>query len=274
MKVNRVLIIFLFGLVILSGCMPNPAARKPQTGQTAPGVQVAGVAVGDLSRDELSVLLHQLGAGQYQPAINAGFDSYGQFTPGQTGRMLDVDATADKALTAPAGASLQPVYLELVPVISTDELRRATRIGAYTTRIVDQDPNRLHNIRLTADLINNTVLESGQEFSFNRATGEPTAARGFKEAGIFADGGKHELEAGGGMCQVSTTLYNAVLAAGLNIIERHPHSQPVNYVLPGQDATVYTDKDLRFVNTSRHVLVIRAFETDKRLTVDLWSLEK
>jgi vancomycin resistance protein YoaR len=75
------------------------------------------------------------------------------------------------------------------------------------------------------------------------------------------------------MCQVSSTLYNAVLDAGLPVVERHPHSQPVSYVPPGRDATTYTDKDLRFVNSRREPLVVRAqVAGGARLVVDLWAL--
>jgi vancomycin resistance protein YoaR len=129
----------------------------------------------------------------------------------------------------------------------------------------------MENIRLTAALLNNAAIAPGDEFSFNRRTGEPTRERGFRPAVVFVDG-REEKELGGGMCQVSSTLYNAVLAAGLRVVERHPHSRPVSYVPPGLDATTYTDKDLRFVNTTRRPLILRALVAGKKLTVDLFAL--
>ncbi|GBG58547.1 hypothetical protein SPFL3102_03440 [Sporomusaceae bacterium FL31] len=270
-KVIFLLVMLIYGL---SGCSPDKAVRKLGIEQVAPGVRIAESLVGDYSKDDLSSMLHKLAVEQYQPPVNAGFDNQGQIQPGRNGRLLNVAASLTQVLAAQPDTNVELVYDEIQPLISTEKLHRAIRTGGYTTRVLDANPNRLHNIRLTTDLINNFLLEAGQEFSFNRVTGEPTAERGFKEAGIFAAGGRYEEETGGGMCQVSSTLYNAVLAAGLPITERHPHSQPVDYVPAGKDATVYTDKDFRFMNNTRQAILIRAFESNKRVTVDLWSVEK
>ncbi len=163
------------------------------------------------------------------------------------------------------------MYRPLAPALTAAALAAARPAGAYTTTILDASPDRLENIRLTAALLNNAAIAAGDEFSFNRRTGEPTRERGFRPATVFVDG-RHEEEVGGGMCQVSSTLYNAVLAAGLRVTERHAHSRPVAYVPPGKDATTYTDKDLRFVNTTRRPLVMRAYVAGKKLTVELLAL--
>lgn len=270
-KVIFLLVLLSYGL---SGCSPDKAVRKFGIEQVAPGVRMAEIMVGDYSKDDLSIMLHKLAVEQYQPPVNAGFDNQGHIQPGRSGRLLNVAASITQVLAAKPDTNVALVYDDIEPLITTEKLHRAIRTGGYTTRVLDGNPNRLHNIQLTTGLINNFLLEAGQEFSFNRITGEPTAERGFKEAGIFAAGGRHEEESGGGMCQVSSTLYNAVLAAGLQITERHPHSQPVDYVPLEKDATVYTDKDFRFVNNTRQAILIRAFELNKRVTVDLWLVEK
>jgi vancomycin resistance protein YoaR len=74
------------------------------------------------------------------------------------------------------------------------------------------------------------------------------------------------------MCQVSSTVYNAALMAGLKITERHPHSQPVSYVPAGRDATTFTDKDLRFMNSTRHPLILRVCIAGKMVKADIFSL--
>ncbi len=268
----RLVLIFLLiaGGLLAAACGLRPAPR-PEA-RIAAAVTVEGVAVGGLTPGEAAAALRELAARRYVPAVDARFaDGDGSVVPEQAGRLLDVAATATAALTAPAGSELAAVYRPLAPVVTAEALKSARRAGTYTTPILDSSPDRLENIRLTAALLNNAAIAPGDEFSFNRRTGEPTRERGFRPAVVFVDG-REEEELGGGMCQVSSTLYNAVLAAGLRVVERHPHSRPVSYVPPGLDATTYTDKDLRFVNTTRHPLILRALVAGKKLTVDLFAL--
>lgn len=144
-------------------------------------------------------------------------------------------------------------------------------VCGYETPILDDGPDRVGNISLTANLLNNTIIGPGQEFSFNALTGEPTVERGFRHAVVLQNGQKVQ-GIGGGMCQVSSTVYKAALEAGLNVSERHSHSQPVSYVPIGRDATVFTDKDLRFLNSTRHTLMLRVFIIDKQVKADIWEL--
>ncbi|SDF16107.1 VanW family protein [Sporolituus thermophilus] len=266
----------LFVLVALPGCgWLQPPAPKQRPDSVAPGVTVEGTAVGGLTRAELETVLKSLAQQRYRTPQDARFDDEtGKVAAGEPGRRLDITATADQAMAAPPNSALAGIYQDIQPAISAAQLEQARRLGSYTTEILDASPGRLHNIRLTAKLINNAVIEPGAEFSFNRHTGEPTAERGFKEAPVIGRDGQMEYGLGGGMCQVSSTLYNAVLAAGWPVTERHPHSQPVAYVPQGCDATTYTDKDLRFVNATRQRAVIRAVVHGRRLTVDLWGLSK
>ncbi len=265
-----VIVLLIAGGLLAAACGLKPA-QKPE-GRAAAAVTVEGVAVGGLTQGEAAAALRDLAARRYVPSVNARFaDEDGSVLAERPGRLLDVTATVAAALAAPAGSELAAVYRPLAPAVTAQALATAQGAGSYTTAIIDSSPARAENIRLTAALLNNAAIAPGDEFSFNRRTGEPTRERGFRPAVVFVDG-REEEEVGGGMCQVSSTLYNAALAAGLKVTERHPHSRPVSYVPPGQDATTYTDKDLRFVNTTRRTLVLRAIVAGKKLTVELFAL--
>lgn len=263
------------GLALNTGCGLNTPAPKPEVRLVAENVTVDGQPVGGMTVEEAGGILTNLAKAKDVPAVNAGFDSEsGEIFPERPGQRLNVSATLNKLLTAPAGSSVVPVYETFLPGITKKVLAGSRQLGTYTTPILDNSAGRLSNIRLTAKMINNVVIEPGQEFSFNKITGEPTAERGFQSATVFGESGQKEQGLGGGMCQVSSTLYNAVLAADLKVTERHAHSQPVSYVPPGKDATTYTDKDLRFVNTTRRRLITRAFVdvSGSNLTVNLLAL--
>lgn len=123
-------------------------------------------------------------------------------------------------------------------------------LGSATTYYNANLKGRTTNVTLAAKAINNVVIKPGQEFSFNRVVGQRTPSRGYQKAIIFSGGGQ-VMGYGGGVCQVSTTVYQAVKKAGLQITERHIHSQRVSYAKLGNDATVsYGSKDFRFVNNT------------------------
>lgn len=150
-------------------------------------------------------------------------------------------------------------YKTLKRTETLSAVKNKTRlISAFTTYFDSSNFDRAHNIRLAAATVNGTVLTPGEVFSFNGVVGERTADRGFKSAkiiekGEFVDG------VGGGVCQVSTTLYNAALLAGCQITEFHPHSLAVSYVPPSCDAMVSgTYYDLKFKNSLSEKLYIRA----------------
>lgn len=262
-------------LAFNTGCGVNAPAPKPEAPLVAEQVTIEGQQVGGMSAEAASTLLTTLAKAKDVPAVNAGFDAVsGEIFPERPGQRLNVAATLKELLDAPAGSNVTPVYQPFLPDITKAVLVRGQQLGTYTTPVLDKSDGRLVNIRLTGKLINNQIIASGEEFSFNKATGEPTAERGFQPATVFGDNGRQEKSLGGGMCQVSSTLYNAVLAADLKVTERHPHSRPVNYVPAGKDATTYTDKDFRFVNTTRRRIIIRTYIGAEAswLTVDLLAL--
>jgi len=136
------------------------------------------------------------------------------------------------------------LYPKAMPVAAVE---RGVRMSGYTTYYDEKVVGRSENIRLSASFIDGIVVQAYGEFSFNQTVGERTKERGFKEAKVIA-GGRFVDGIGGGVCQVSTTLYNAAVYAGLEIVEYHAHSLAVGYVPPSQDAMVSAFCDLRLYN--------------------------
>lgn len=147
-------------------------------------------------------------------------------------------------------------------------------VGQYTTTTTS-NADRNTNIRLATEALNGMIIPSGGEFSFNKTTGNRTTQKGYRPAGAYVNGILVE-EPGGGVCQVSSTLYNAVVFAGLDIVERHPHSYEPSYVTPGEDAMVsydgYTGPDMRFKNNSSSAIAIRGKFVDRKLTISIVSI--
>ena len=143
-------------------------------------------------------------------------------------------------------------------------------IAAYTTTIYDQDENRVYNISLANQKLNNHIIKAGEEFSFNDTIGEMGEAQGFRKAlGFDSNGNKIQIYAGG-LCQISSTLYNTALIANLEITERHAHSARVYYVPKDKDATIlYGSLDLKFINNSQYDVKILATNDDANVTIKL-----
>ena len=147
-------------------------------------------------------------------------------------------------------------------------------IASYTTTIYDQDENRVYNISHANEKLNNYIIKNGEEFSFNNTIGEMSEAAGFKKAlGFDSNGNKIQISAGG-LCQISSTLYNTALIAGFEITERHPHSARVAYVPKDKDATIlYGSLDLKFKNNSGYDVKIISTNDNANVTIKLMRLK-
>ena len=147
-------------------------------------------------------------------------------------------------------------------------------ISSFSTKIIDDDEDRDTNIRITCNEINGTIIKNGEEFSFNKVAGNPTPDRGYKKAGVFIDG---ELKKGygGGNCQVSTTIYNAVNKIdGIKVTERHEHGKEVGYIEMGKDSTVvYDDLDLKFRNNTSYDIKLYTELSDNKVKVTINKLK-
>ena len=153
------------------------------------------------------------------------------------------------------------------------ELRnRCGMISTFTTETTN-NKNRNTNIELSARAINGKTVAPGDIFSFNDATKERTADKGYKEAAAIA-GGQTKDEIGGGVCQTSTTLFNAVARADLEIVERHPHAWPSSYIGKGLDATVnWPGVDFRFRNNTNFQIFIVAGYSKQKVTVSIYGVK-
>lgn len=155
--------------------------------------------------------------------------------------------------------------------VSEGEKFEVELLNSYTTYFDGKNEARSHNIRLAASLINGTVLQNGDIFSFNKTVGQRTSERGFKRAAII-ENGEFVEGVGGGVCQVSTTLYNAALLSGCRIVEYHPHSLAVSYVPPSRDAMVSgTFFDLRFKNSTGSTVYIKAVAGENYISFKIYG---
>jgi vancomycin resistance protein YoaR len=196
--------------------------------------------------------------------------------PARVGRTLDAAATGNAILRAALSTTnrVAPVVVhEKQPRLTTAKARAygiRELVSSYET-IYGGDPNRIHNVQLVAHLIDHHLIAPGKEFSFNGTTGERNAAKGFLEAPVIING---ELQTGlgGGVCQVSTTVFNTAYEAGLKITARTNHALYISHYPLGRDATVnYPDTDLRFVNDTGHWLLLRTFVGSSSLVVSLYG---
>ena len=159
----------------------------------------------------------------------------------------------------------------LAEVTKTELMNRFGLIAAYTTTTTS-DGKRNTNIQLSAEAISGKTVLPGEIFSFNAATGERTAAKGYQEAPAIS-GGQSKDEVGGGVCQTSSTLFNAVARADLEIIERNPHAWPSHYIEKGFDATVnWPGLDFKFKNNTEWPVFIIAGYSKRKVTVNIYGM--
>lgn len=156
------------------------------------------------------------------------------------------------------------------PAMTAAEAKEKYKVIASFTTTATNNADRNNNLKLACEALDGKILKVGEEFSFNHTTGNRTLERGYKPAGAYQNG-KVVLEPGGGVCQVSTTLYNTVVKAGIMPTERHAHTFAPTYVTPGEDAAVsydgYDGPDMKFVNTTKYSMAVRAKFDPKAKTV-------
>jgi vancomycin resistance protein YoaR len=225
--------------------------------------------------------LVKLGKRVEKPARDATFaveGSHVRVVPAQPGVRLDAVRTTEALLQAalkrrPTLRVAQLPVAEAAAKLSTAAARAMhirDLVSSYTTEY-GGIPNRIHNVQLVAHLVDEKLIAPDATFSFNQTTGERNAAKGFLEAPVIVNG---ELTTGlgGGVCQVSTTVFNAAFEAGLKITERTNHALYISHYPQGRDATVdYPSVDLKFVNDTGSWLLLRTFVGSSTLTVNLYG---
>lgn len=213
-------------------------------------------------------------------SISAFDAASGKFTfaEGENGKAVNEEKLKNDILMRTAAGEYDAVITaevkETAPEITAAQAReKFQRLGTYsTTTTANKDRNE--NVRLAAAALNGKIIQPGEEFSFNLTTGNRTTDKGYRPAGAYVNGVLVE-EPGGGVCQVSSTLYNAVVFSGLKTTERHAHSYEPSYVTPGEDAMVSYDghsgPDMKFVNNSKTAVGIKTSFSDRKLTISIYG---
>lgn len=181
----------------------------------------------------------------------------------------DIQAALDKK---DFSATIKADGKVTIPEITEAQAKEMYKvIGTFTTTTTS-NKDRNTNIRIACEALNGLIIQPGEEFSFNNTTGNRTTDKGYRPAGAYSNGILVE-EPGGGVCQVSSTLYNAVVFSGLTTTERHAHSYEPSYVTPGEDAMVsydgYAGPDMKFVNNSPSAVAIRTKFESQKLTISI-----
>lgn len=245
-----------------------PAGIEPRRLHTAMGADL----------DELKNTLENLSAElQYEPE-DAAFSYSAQegfaYTEHRDGRSIDIDqlcGSISELITNGEGGAVSALT-NTVPAEYTADMARADTelVAEFTTSFSGSTygkSNRVFNIVKAASLIDGKVIAPGEEFDINAVLGDRNKENGWKTAAGIKDG-TYVQEYGGGVCQVSTTLYNAVLMADLKVTERHHHSWPLGYVDIGRDATISTGgPNLKFINSSSGPVTISALTDTEKKTI-------
>ena len=162
------------------------------------------------------------------------------------------------------------------PEMTQEQLQKhllADKLATKTTSLSGSSSNRITNVKLAAEKINGVILQPGQTFSYNDVVGQRTKANGFKEAGAYS-GGQVVQEVGGGICQVSSTLYYCAMVSNLKINTRTCHYFPVSYIEPGMDATVsWGGPEFKFTNNRDYPIEIKASVQNGSVTVEIWGTD-
>lgn len=232
----------------------------------------------DAARAEASLI-----AGNWSMvAKNGGISGYNKetgkftFTEGTNGAVIDQDKLAESIVAAIAAkdykAQIEAQVKEVEPGLTAAQLEaKYTTIATYTTTATNNKA-RNQNLKLSTQALNGTIVNPGQEFSFNETTGPRSTEKGYQPATAYLNG-EIVQEPGGGVCQVSSTLYNTVVFAGLKSTERHAHSYEPSYVTPGEDAAVsYGGPDFKFVNNSDYPIAIKASFSDQKVTCSIYGI--
>jgi len=220
------------------------------------------------------VMLEQLRRSIYNQPISAIFDAEnGGITQSETGVDFDVDEAAATLNGAKTGSRVSIMLIKTAPEVSSEFLEGIIfrdLFGETITHVAGTE-HRLNNVVLSSAAVDGLILMPGEEFSFNQTVGRRTWERGYRPAPAIV-GGRTVDVVGGGICQVSSSIYNAIMDSEIQIEERRPHSRPVPYLPVGRDATVsWGTIDFRFANNTQFPLRIDADVNERTLTVRVFG---
>ncbi len=261
----------------------TPLSQRMNAAKAALETPVAFYTVTTYDRDVVRSMAYSIAEAINRDPVNATVASFDQatkkfsFNSDESGVYVDAEEIYQQVV----GRLDSGIYSDTVYVMPEIRLASVTRaelmnsfglVSSFTTKKTG-NTNRTTNITLSANAINGTTVLPGETFSFNRATGERTAEKGYKPAAAIA-GGETVDEIGGGVCQTSSTLFNAVVRADLEITSRKPHAWPSDYVPKGEDATVnWPNLDFKFTNNTDWPVFIVAWcdKSAKTVTVEIYG---
>lgn len=263
--------------------------KKGTKGQDKDVTDLKDAVISALQKGENSVLLTLEVKNPPEPSVKSLYDEIyvkpedatyeianGKMTitPEVLGREIDKDEAEKQIETIKNGGEVTLKLITLEPEVTEASINAelfGTVLGKYATSYATSSKNRSDNVELAAKRIDGIILMPNEEFSYNSVVGKRTAENGFKEAPVF-ENGETVQGMGGGVCQVSSTLYSAVLYADLPVLERQNHSMTVSYVPKGQDATVaYGSIDFRFKNNTKGPIKISAKTGGKTVEMSIWG---
>lgn len=234
-----------------------------------------------IDKNRLLNELTPIAASLTQPGTNAQVTGFStakltfSFKEGTVGYVVDAAVLMQQVLdkVGQGGGELPILRQEIDPPMTAEQLSKLFgKVSSATTNASFSDSNRLTNIKLACKTVTGMAVEPGETFSFNKALGERTTRKGYKPAGAL-ENGMHTKQVGGGICQVSTTLFNAVAKADLQIVDRSPHSIPSVYVDLGKDAAVnWPNQDFKFKNSGLYpVYIVAGLGKDKKVTFSIYG---
>lgn len=197
------------------------------------------------------------------------------YSPSITGKELDLASTKETIYDMIESKEFKNIDLKVntkEPNLSTKQAKSVNSLLAeFTTKFSTSDPNRVENITTASKKISNTLLMPGEEFSYNNLTGRRTKSNGYKDAPVIVNGILEE-GVGGGVCQVSTTIFNTAMYSGMNITSRNNHSLKSSYVPVGQDAMVSDSwSDFRFKNPYDHPIYVKVIVGNGSVTCKIYG---
>lgn len=258
---------------------------------------ISAITIGNQTTSDAKLLINKEKASNYFKSIATQIDQEVQeplfafdpnvegnskvkeFKPPVEGQKLQIDQSVEKLSQALLSSQQNKIELPVQVVQPTNKLTNELgikeRVGTGVSNYAGSIENRIFNVSHGASKINGIIIPPGEIFSFTKTVGDITAATGFKQAYVIKSG-RTVLDDGGGICQVSTTLFRAALNAGLPIVERTAHAYRVSYYeqgfSPGLDATIfYPSVDFKFKNDTQHHLLIQTTIVGTTLTIDLYG---
>lgn len=288
LKELKAITLLLILTAVLSSCSekrdvptPKPVEQPVPSAPVLPpekrvkdNVYLEDLNVGGMTEAEVTKKVQEMASKINKDAVNAKVDSakWVVTVKEKAGKKVNIEAAVKALIEAGEGEKIKLNVEQVLPELTAEKAKsNITEIGSFTTKILDQDENRLNNIKIASQKMDYKKLGPGEVFSFNGIVGVRNEAKGYEEAPIIIqteEGPKKKDGVGGGVCQLSTTIYNAAEKAGMEITERHMHSKNIGYVPEGQDATVsYGSVDLKFKNTRNHPIMLRVSMTQNTLTV-------